>query len=67
VNHGGGRALERERGYYWIRPKSRPVTVGHWHPLYRDWIVCGDSQSIEERDVEVLSERLTPPEPSTPG
>lgn len=57
--------MKRERGYYWIHPKGREPTIGHWDsdPVYRNWIVCGDDQWLEERDVTVLSERLIPPEP----
>jgi hypothetical protein len=70
VNHGGGRAapdgpVTRATGYYWIHPKGGEPTIGHWDgdPVYRNWIVCGDTDWVKERDVAVLSERLIPPEP----
>lgn len=70
MNHGGGRAREpaaqpvRESGYYWIQPRGREPTIGHWAsepPYWRNWIVCGEDEWIEDSEVTVLSGRLTPP------
>lgn len=54
----------REKGYYWIRIRG-DVEIGHWDPGAfggASWAVTGYSMEYSDSELEVLSERLLPPD-----
>jgi hypothetical protein len=58
--------MRREPGFYWVhvRGMDRPIVAewaGGWEPSEAAWFCAGCDVPEIHDDVEVLSERLTPP------
>lgn len=70
VEAGREAAAKRANGFYWVRlPIRGNVEVCRWHGEGDGngvWYLAGWDGWYDTHEVTVLSERLTPPEPSTP-
>ena len=56
----------RENGFYWVRfkligSKVLPVRpeIAHWNGV--DWPLSGTNETAQDDELEVMSERLSPP------
>lgn len=56
----------REYGFYWVKFKEGPPVVAEWGLDYmkrRVWFFTGvDDSPVDERLIQVVSERLLPPD-----
>jgi hypothetical protein len=51
---------QREEGFYWIKVDPFPEEIAKWDGHF-NWWTAGADQPIQIGEVQVLSERISPP------
>jgi hypothetical protein len=64
---GTGEKMEREQGFYWVRPMLVDGGPGAWEVMYWNgthWFEMGDAQHNQDHDLAVIGPRIAPPDES---